>query len=44
MKSTMTIPVLLPLHPRTRKILELNNIHIDFEPIEPVGYFDIVEF
>jgi UDP-GlcNAc3NAcA epimerase len=38
-----TIPVLLPLHPRTRKILVRNNISIDFEPIEPVGYFDIVE-
>jgi UDP-GlcNAc3NAcA epimerase len=37
------IPVILPLHPRTRKILGLNNIPTDFEPTEPVGYFDIVE-
>jgi len=36
-------PVVLPLHPRTRKILELNNIHLVFKPIEPVGYFDIIE-
>jgi UDP-GlcNAc3NAcA epimerase len=37
------IPIVLPLHPRTRKILELNNINLAFEPIDPVGYFDIVE-
>jgi UDP-GlcNAc3NAcA epimerase len=37
------IPVVLPLHPRTRKIFELNNINLAFEPIDPVGYFDIVE-
>lgn len=36
-------PVILPLHPRTRKILDQNNIHPDFIVIEPVGYFDIVE-
>jgi UDP-GlcNAc3NAcA epimerase len=35
--------VVLPLHPRTRKILAQNSIHTDFEPIEPVGYYDIVE-
>ncbi len=36
-------PVVLPLHPRTRKILAQNSIHTGFEPIEPVGYFDIIE-
>jgi UDP-GlcNAc3NAcA epimerase len=36
-------PVILPLHPRTRKIMGNNNIHLDFEPIEPVGYFEMVE-
>jgi UDP-GlcNAc3NAcA epimerase len=35
--------VVLPLHPRTRKILAQNSIRMDFEPIEPVGYFDIIE-
>lgn len=35
--------VVLPLHPRTRKILAQNSIHTDFEPVEPVGYYDIVE-
>jgi len=36
------IKVVLPLHPRTRKIMKQNNISTDFETIEPVGYFDIV--
>lgn len=35
--------VILPLHPRTRKILLENNIAPDFLPIDPVGYFDIIE-
>lgn len=34
--------VILPLHPRTQKILKNNNITLDFNPIEPVGYFEIV--
>lgn len=37
------IKVVLPLHPRTRKILAQNSIHTGFKPIEPVGYYDIVE-
>jgi UDP-GlcNAc3NAcA epimerase len=37
------IPVVLPLHPRTRKILDQHQINPDFEPTEPVGYFDILE-
>jgi len=37
------ITVVLPLHPRTRKILAQNSIHTDFEPVEPVGYYDIME-
>lgn len=35
--------VVLPLHPRTRKIMEANQLHTDFPVIEPLGYFDIVE-
>lgn len=35
--------VILPLHPRTRKILAQNGLKLDFEPIDPVGYFDIVQ-
>lgn len=35
--------VILPLHPRTRKILKQHNIIPAFEPIDPVGYFDMLE-
>jgi len=35
--------VILPLHPRTQKILERENIRLNFEPLEPVGYFDMIE-
>jgi UDP-GlcNAc3NAcA epimerase len=38
-----SIQVVLPLHPRTRKIMDQNAIRLDFSPIEPVGYFDMVE-
>jgi len=34
--------VILPLHPRTRKIMQQNRILTEFETIEPVGYFDIM--
>ncbi|HJZ39662.1 MAG TPA: UDP-N-acetylglucosamine 2-epimerase (non-hydrolyzing) [Bacteroidales bacterium] len=37
------MPVVLPLHPRTRKILDMHAITTGFEPIEPVGYFEIIE-
>lgn len=40
---SIEMPVVLPLHPRTRKILKENSIRLNFEPIEPVGYFDILE-
>ncbi len=35
--------VILPLHPRTRKILAQNGLKLNFEPIDPVGYFDIIQ-
>ena len=34
--------VILPLHPRTKKILETNNIKTDFTIIDPVGYLEMV--
>lgn len=37
------IPVVLPLHPRTRKIMNQQHITPEFEPVDPVGYFDILE-
>lgn len=36
------MPVVVPLHPRTRKIIENQNIDIHFRIIEPVGYFDML--
>lgn len=38
-----TVQVVLPLHPRTKKILDANSIHPSFTIIEPVGYFDMLE-
>lgn len=38
-----TIPVLLPIHPRTRKILSRSGLQPSFRLIDPVGYFDIIQ-
>lgn len=35
--------IVLPLHPRTKKIIETENIKLNFDPIDPVGYFDMIE-
>ncbi|MCF6297550.1 MAG: UDP-N-acetylglucosamine 2-epimerase (non-hydrolyzing) [Flavobacteriaceae bacterium] len=35
--------VVLPLHPRTRKILAENNLDYNLKIIDPVGYFDMLE-
>lgn len=35
-------PVVLPLHPRTKNIIRQNNVHNEFEIIEPLGYFDML--
>lgn len=35
--------VVVPLHPRTQKILKKNNLSYDLEIIDPVGYFDMME-
>ena len=35
--------VVLPLHPRTRKAIRKHNLKLAFDPVEPVGYFDIIE-
>lgn len=37
------IRIVLPLHPRTEKILQTSGIRLDFTPIAPVGYFDMLE-
>lgn len=35
--------IVLPLHPRTRKILTKLKLKLNFSPIDPVGYFDMIE-
>ena len=35
--------VIIPLHPRTKTILEKNNLAYNIEVINPVGYFDMLE-
>jgi UDP-GlcNAc3NAcA epimerase len=42
-KVNTTIPVVVPLHPRTGKILATSHIIPEFKIIEPVGYFDMVQ-
>ncbi len=37
------IPVVLPLHPRTKSILEKNSMEYNLTIIDPVGYFDMLE-
>lgn len=37
-----TLPVVLPLHPRTRQRLKDLSIAVDVEVIEPVGYLEMV--
>ncbi|MCE1154842.1 MAG: UDP-N-acetyl glucosamine 2-epimerase [Bacteroidales bacterium] len=36
------VPVVLPLHPRTRNILQQSGLTPDFITIDPVGYFDMI--
>jgi UDP-GlcNAc3NAcA epimerase len=38
-----TVPVVLPLHPRTKSKLKECGLHLAFEPLEPVGYFDMIQ-
>jgi UDP-GlcNAc3NAcA epimerase len=37
------IKVIVPLHPRTAKILKDKNIEVMFTIIKPVGYFDMLQ-
>jgi len=36
------VPIVLPLHPRTRKVLEEQAIQTNIKLIDPVGYFDML--
>lgn len=37
-----TLPVVMPLHPRTKGFLKSLNLRLDVNVIEPVGYFDML--
>jgi UDP-GlcNAc3NAcA epimerase len=34
--------VIVPIHPRTRKLIEQQNIDVQFKLIDPVGYLDMI--
>jgi len=40
---TTICPIVLPLHPRTKKKLEQFDLKLDVKTIDPVGYFDMIE-
>ena len=42
-KISKKIPVVLPLHPRTKKIIASHNLKLNFPVLEPLGYFDMLE-
>ncbi len=42
-KLNSTIPLVVPLHPRTRKIISQQNLKTEFKILDPVGYFDMIE-
>lgn len=35
--------VVVPMHPRTKKIIERDKLTVSFSMIEPIGYFDMLE-
>jgi len=37
------LPIVCPLHPRTRKKLAEQGLELDVHIVDPVGYFDMVE-
>lgn len=37
-----TTPIVLPIHPRTRNLIQKNNLNVDFTMIDPVGYLNMV--
>lgn len=37
-----SVPVVLPIHPRTKGVIEAMGISIDFKTIDPVGYLEML--
>lgn len=42
-KINQKLKVVLPIHPRTKAVIESNNLKVEFNLIDPVGYFDMIE-
>ncbi len=42
-KINKQTPIILPIHPRTKKKISDLNIELNFKTIDPVGYFDMIE-
>jgi UDP-GlcNAc3NAcA epimerase len=42
--STLDLPVLFPIHPRTKHVLENNRILLEgnLQPVSPLGYFEML--
>lgn len=40
---TADLPIVVPIHPRTRNIISRDNLPIKFSMIDPIGYFDMLE-
>lgn len=38
-----SMKVVLPIHPRTKKVMEKEGLKFEFDTFAPVGYFDMVE-
>ncbi|HRF42533.1 MAG TPA: UDP-N-acetylglucosamine 2-epimerase (non-hydrolyzing), partial [Saprospiraceae bacterium] len=41
-KLATQFQIALPLHPRTRQIMKRSRIELSFQPLDPVGYFDMI--
>ncbi len=41
-ETARQMPVVLPLHPRTQKLLEKNGLRLDAITVPPIGYFDML--
>jgi UDP-GlcNAc3NAcA epimerase len=40
---TQKTRVIMPLHPRTKACIERQKLNVEFQIIDPVGYFDMIE-
>ena len=43
-KVNLMMPVVLPLHPRTSKLVEKFNIKTNINFVEPLGYFEFLKY